>query len=258
MSLDETYIGTRRQLRCVGESLIAGPQYRVAGTVRLAVRPDGFAGVAIPLAVRGTELVLPNDAVPLAGSLAEVADIAGVDVGPPDGVYDIVDPLPPHADLKLDLSAAEWIHRSHYAGGHAIKNVLPEQHPVLWPEHFDVAATEDEAARDQHGQPTGAAAPRPRRRPTGARGLSGRSLMSLDAMDCNELVEMVTAYLDDALDGDTKARFESPLGDCDGCDGCENYLQQLRETVRTAGKIRDDELDPAFRSRLLDAFKDFR
>jgi len=24
------------------------------------------------------------------------------------------------------------------------------------------------------------------------------------------------------------------------------------------GKIRDDELDPAFRSRLLDAFKDFR
>jgi hypothetical protein len=144
VSLDESYIGTRRQLRGVAESLIAGPQYRAAGTVRLAVRPDGFAGVAIPLAVRGTELVLPNDAVPLAGSLTEVADIAGVDVGPPDGVYDIVDPLPPDADLKIDPAAAEWIYRSHYAGGHAIKNILPEQHPVLWPEHFDVAATEDE------------------------------------------------------------------------------------------------------------------
>jgi anti-sigma factor RsiW len=79
--------------------------------------------------------------------------------------------------------------------------------------------------------------------------------MSVDAMDCNELVELVTAYLDDALDADTKARFESHLGDCDGC---ENYLQQFRETVRTVGKIRDNELDPAFRSRLLDAFKDFR
>ena len=79
--------------------------------------------------------------------------------------------------------------------------------------------------------------------------------MSLDAMDCNELVELVTAYLDDALDQETRARFESHLSDCDGC---ENYLQQFRETVRNVGKIRDDELDPRFRSRLLDAFKDFR
>jgi hypothetical protein len=143
VSLDETYVAARRQLRGVAESLIAGPQYRAAGTIRLAVRPDGFAGVAIPLAVRGTELVLPNDAVALTGPLAEVADTAGVDVGPPNGVYDIVDPLPPDADLEIDPAAAEWIHRSHYAGGHAIKQVLPEQHPVLWPEHFDVAATED-------------------------------------------------------------------------------------------------------------------
>ena len=42
------------------------------------------------------------------------------------------------------------------------------------------------------------------------------------------------------------------------CDGCENYLQQFRETVRTVGRVSGDELDPAFRSRLLDAFKDFR
>jgi anti-sigma factor RsiW len=79
--------------------------------------------------------------------------------------------------------------------------------------------------------------------------------MSLDAMDCNELVELVTAYLDDALDEDTRARFESHLGDCDGC---ENYLQQFRETVRAVGKIRDDDLEPRFRNRLLEAFKDFR
>jgi hypothetical protein len=145
VSLEETYADTRRQLRGVAESLIAGPQYRSAGTVRLAVRPDGFAGVAIPFAVRGTELILPNDAVPLAGSLAEVAAMAGVDVGPPDGAYDLVDPLPLDANLKIDARAADWLYRSHYAGGHAIKNVLPEAHPVLWPEHFDVAATEGEA-----------------------------------------------------------------------------------------------------------------
>jgi anti-sigma factor RsiW len=78
--------------------------------------------------------------------------------------------------------------------------------------------------------------------------------MSLDAMDCNVLVELVTAYLDDALDPDTRVRFESHLGDCDGC---ENYLQQFRDTVRTVGTIRDEQLDPTFRTRLLDAFKDF-
>jgi anti-sigma factor RsiW len=79
--------------------------------------------------------------------------------------------------------------------------------------------------------------------------------MSTGPMDCNELVELVTAYLDGSLDRETRARFDTHLLDCDGC---ENYLQQFRETIRTVGKIRDDELDPAFRGRLLDAFKDFR
>ncbi len=79
--------------------------------------------------------------------------------------------------------------------------------------------------------------------------------MSTGPMDCDELVELVTAYLDGSLDLDTRARFDMHLLDCDGC---ENYLQQFRQTVRTVGRIRDDELDPAFRNRLLDAFKDFR
>jgi anti-sigma factor RsiW len=79
--------------------------------------------------------------------------------------------------------------------------------------------------------------------------------MSTGPMDCNELVELVTAYLDGALDAETHARVEAHLNTCDGC---VNYVQQFRQTVQTVGKVRDEELDPAFRSRLLDAFKDFR
>jgi predicted anti-sigma-YlaC factor YlaD len=79
--------------------------------------------------------------------------------------------------------------------------------------------------------------------------------MSTGPMDCNELVELVTAYLDGSLDLESRARFDMHLLECDGC---ENYLQQFRETVRTVGRVRDDELDPAFRNRLLAAFKDFR
>ncbi|KQY08415.1 anti-sigma factor [Mycobacterium sp. Root135] len=73
-------------------------------------------------------------------------------------------------------------------------------------------------------------------------------------MDCRDLVELVTAYLDGSLDPDTRARFDLHLLDCDGCD---NYLQQFRVTVDTLGKTGDD-VDPAFRSRLMDAFRDWR
>jgi hypothetical protein len=165
VNFDEVYVDTRRQLRGVAESLIAGPQFRVSGTIRLAVRPDGFAGVAIPLAVHGTQLVWPDGAAVLAGQVGALADAAGIAAGPPDGVYDIVDALSADAALDVDATAADWLYRSHYAGGHAIKNMFPEAHPVLWPEHFDVAATEDEvnygvsAGDDYHPTPYAYVAP---------------------------------------------------------------------------------------------------
>lgn len=159
MSFTETYTATRRQLRGVAESLIAGPQYRAAGTIRLAVRPGGFAGTALPLSVQGTELVWPNAAAELSGPAGVLAAEAGVEFGPPQGVYDIVDPLSPDTVLDIDGPSADLMYRSHYAGGHAIKHVLPEQHLVLWPEHFDVATTEDDvnygvsAGDDYHSTP---------------------------------------------------------------------------------------------------------
>lgn len=74
-------------------------------------------------------------------------------------------------------------------------------------------------------------------------------------MDCNELVELVTAYLDGALDLDTRARFDVHLLECDGC---ENYLEQFRSTIKTIGRVGDEALDPVYRDRLLDAFRNWR
>ena len=79
--------------------------------------------------------------------------------------------------------------------------------------------------------------------------------MSTRPMDCNELVELVTDYLDGALDDETRTRFDLHL---QACDGCENYLEQFRVTVSTLGNVRDDQLDPAFRDRLLAAFRHWR
>jgi len=79
--------------------------------------------------------------------------------------------------------------------------------------------------------------------------------MSTEPMNCNELVELVTAYLDGSLDPATRARVERHLAECDGC---ENYLQQFHVTVETLGLTPDDDLDPAFRDRLLTAFRTWR
>jgi anti-sigma factor RsiW len=78
--------------------------------------------------------------------------------------------------------------------------------------------------------------------------------MSTGPMDCNELVELITAYLDGALDLQTRARFDMHLLECDGC---EHYLQQFRATVHILENIQD-ELDPGFRDKLLAAFRDWR
>jgi anti-sigma factor RsiW len=68
---------------------------------------------------------------------------------------------------------------------------------------------------------------------------------------CQEVVELVTAYLEGALDPVTRARFEAHL---EGCDGCATYLDQMRAIVAALGSIRNEDLDPVYRMRLMDAF----
>ena len=77
--------------------------------------------------------------------------------------------------------------------------------------------------------------------------------MSAVDMDCDELVELVTAYLDGVLDPATRARFETHLLECDGC---VNYLQQFRSTVGILGDVRET-LDPAVRERMLTALRNW-
>lgn len=143
--LQDSIVETRRQLHGVAESLVAGPQYRSTGTIRLAVRPDGFTATAVPVAVHSTTLSWPDGSAPLAGPVRTLVATSGLDFGPPpDDIYHSVAPLDLDTVLDLDAGAADVLYRSLYAGGFAITTVLPEAHPVLWPEHLDVAATEDE------------------------------------------------------------------------------------------------------------------
>lgn len=163
---DSDVVSTRRQLHAIAENLIAGPQYRAAGTIRLAVRPDGFTGTALPVSVRGTTLVWPDGAIPLAGPPGAIAEAAGLQIGPPPAeVYHPVAPLASDTVLDLDPRATDVIYRSLYAGGTAVAEVLSHGHPVLWPEHFDVGAEEHQvnygasAGDDEHPLPYAYVAP---------------------------------------------------------------------------------------------------
>ncbi|POX75486.1 anti-sigma factor [Mycobacterium kansasii] len=71
-------------------------------------------------------------------------------------------------------------------------------------------------------------------------------------MICEQLVELVTDYLDGALDPDVTARFDAHLLECDGC---VNYVEQFRSTINTLGRVQPDQLDEGFRERLLDTFR---
>ena len=71
---------------------------------------------------------------------------------------------------------------------------------------------------------------------------------------CQEVVELVTAYLEDSLEAVDRERFEEHLVFCDGCDA---YLEQMRTTIRLAGSA-DVALPPELEDRLLEAFRELR
>ena len=71
---------------------------------------------------------------------------------------------------------------------------------------------------------------------------------------CQEVVELVTAYLEDSLEAADRERFEEHLV---FCDGCENYLAHMRTTVRLTGRV-EQQLSAEFETKLLEAFRDWR
>lgn len=73
-------------------------------------------------------------------------------------------------------------------------------------------------------------------------------------MNCDEFVELVTAYLDGSLDHDTDQRFTEHLAECDGCD---RYLDQIRTTIEAMGHLPSQSLAPETKDRLLSAFRNW-
>lgn len=72
---------------------------------------------------------------------------------------------------------------------------------------------------------------------------------------CQEIVELVTDYLEGVLDPDMTAEVEAHL---ELCDGCHTYVAQMRATIRALGKVPVATLSEAAQAELVRAFRDMR
>jgi anti-sigma factor RsiW len=73
-------------------------------------------------------------------------------------------------------------------------------------------------------------------------------------MACQELVELVTAYFEDALSGRERRSFDAHIA---GCDHCNAYLEEMRLTIDATGRLSEDDIAPEARDELLRVFRDW-
>lgn len=73
-----------------------------------------------------------------------------------------------------------------------------------------------------------------------------------DDLACQRLVELVTDYLEGALDAATMVRFERHVHECPSC---ALYVQQFRDTIKLVGKAGLARLSDEAKLDLLDAFR---
>ncbi len=61
---------------------------------------------------------------------------------------------------------------------------------------------------------------------------------------CQQIVELVTDYFEDALPAPRRRGFEAHIA---GCEHCTEYLEQMRVTIALSGRLRTSDLTPAMR-----------
>jgi anti-sigma factor RsiW len=78
--------------------------------------------------------------------------------------------------------------------------------------------------------------------------------MSADVehLTCREFVEVLTDYLDNALDPAERAEIERHIVICRGC---SNYVEQMRSTIDLLGRLAGDGAGDVGSERLLSMFR---
>jgi anti-sigma factor RsiW len=72
---------------------------------------------------------------------------------------------------------------------------------------------------------------------------------------CRQAVELVTDYLEGALDDRDHARFEAHVA---ACPNCREYLAQIRATIAAMGRVEPEALAPEVRDELVSLYRGWR
>jgi len=75
---------------------------------------------------------------------------------------------------------------------------------------------------------------------------------TIEPLACQELVELVTSYLEGALPPHERAAFEHHIGTCDGCG---EYVHEMRQTIELTGRLTTADVSPEAEAVLLAAFR---
>jgi anti-sigma factor RsiW len=74
-------------------------------------------------------------------------------------------------------------------------------------------------------------------------------------LTCQEMVELVTDYLEGRLDDAARERFEAHVAECDAC---TLYIEQMRQTIVALGHIPAETVSPEAERELIAAFRNWR
>lgn len=74
-------------------------------------------------------------------------------------------------------------------------------------------------------------------------------------LTCQELVELVTDYLEGTLSRADRAAFERHIS---GCTNCRTYVEQFRRTIELTGTLRETDVSPEAADALLAQFADWK
>jgi anti-sigma factor RsiW len=82
-----------------------------------------------------------------------------------------------------------------------------------------------------------------------------RLLWQKEGYVCQEMVELVTDYLEGALSRAQRRRFEAHLA---ACEHCSEYLEQMRVTISLTGRLAAEDLTPDMREDFTALYRKWR
>jgi anti-sigma factor RsiW len=76
--------------------------------------------------------------------------------------------------------------------------------------------------------------------------------MALHDLTCQQLVEVVTDFLESSLDPEERDLFERHLA---MCSWCQSYLDHMRHTISVMGHLQQDDIGASSMDAAADAFR---